>query len=83
VSIFILLWEASLFSSVISGEHVEMQYFLITEGSANLLKDITEQAQTKFENPNIILVQSNGLKIGDNKVTRSKDTFLKKEFFKI
>lgn len=55
-----------------SGEHLRIHQFHIEEEQANL-QDITEKARNGFGNNDLILIQSNGLRIEDNEVTRGNN----------
>lgn len=48
--------------------HVEMRYFQIDAESCNV-HDITEKTRRAFQNDNLVLVQSNGLKIESSEAT--------------
>ena len=48
-----------------------MLYFNITEETANV-QDLTERAREHFADSTLVLVQSNGLRVEDNAVTRGK-----------
>ena len=50
-------------------------YFNINEATANL-NDVEKKVREGFENENLILVNSNGLKIEDSEATRSKHFIL-------
>ena len=47
-----------------------MQYFQIDDGNSNV-QDLTQKVRDGFAQPNLVLVQSNGLRIEDNLVTQS------------
>ena len=44
-------------------------HFNITSTSANV-QDLTEQVQSGFENADLVLVQANGLRFEDDRITR-------------
>lgn len=51
------------------GNHDRLQYFHITHAESNV-ETVTEKVRVGFDDPNLILVQSNGYKIEDNEATR-------------
>ena len=48
-----------------------MQYINVNNTNANV-PDITSKARELFNNPGLVLVQSNGMRVEDNAVTQSK-----------
>jgi len=48
-----------------------MQYFLITEDTANVI-DITEMVRISFDDRTLVLAQANGCRLEDTEVTRGK-----------